>query len=362
VKVGRRCLKLCCEQTPGLPRPTQLSPPRRVQKPTTLSVRREQKDFAANPVGDPPVLAAVPAAAHPRAARRDAETRPDHPSAQGAGRAGTAAPSHPRARSGTSGARWWLRRDQPASKGKDKQSSSRDSQGRDPAADKEPHRWYQTVRGRASRVAPRARPGLPQLGHCHTSLPPRTGATARSALQKLLPLGSAIPPTAAASPPPNKAKTNTELCVHLMHQCQVGSGHHSVRRSLEPGWAQSDGSWLVPSPSQPRGCWAFCSSLQPWQWQSSCFAGSDCWSERGRPAAQAAPRPELTSRFLAKEAKPPELQVHKAPGPLPPSLYTAVGRRQQHLLSLGSREGIKSSAERPRFHSELNISCYQIFS
>lgn len=44
-----------------------------------------------------------------------------------------------------------------------------------------------------------------------------------------------LPPTTAASPPSNKAKTNADLCMHLMHQRQVSSGHRSVCYSLEPG-------------------------------------------------------------------------------------------------------------------------------
>lgn len=40
----------------------------------------------------------------------------------------------------------------------------------------------------------------------------------------------------------------------------------------------------------------------------------------------------------------------------------AAGRHKEHFLSPGSQKGIKSSARRPQFHSDLNASCYQILS
>lgn len=61
-------------------------------------------------------------------------------------------------------------------------------------------------------------------------------AAVLSALQeKNFHLEEHLPPTTAASPPSNKAKTNADLCMHLMHQRQVSAGHRSVCYSLEPG-------------------------------------------------------------------------------------------------------------------------------
>lgn len=40
----------------------------------------------------------------------------------------------------------------------------------------------------------------------------------------------------------------------------------------------------------------------------------------------------------------------------------AAGKHKEHFLSPGSQKGIKSSARRPQFHSDLNASCYQILS
>lgn len=56
-----------------------------------------------------------------------------------------------------------------------KARTGRDPHGRakerDPDANKELHHWHQVVLDHPSHLAPRARPGLPQLGDCHTPLP-----------------------------------------------------------------------------------------------------------------------------------------------------------------------------------------------
>lgn len=84
-------------------------------------------------------------------------------------------------------------------------------------------------------------------------------------------------------------------------------------------------------------------------------------SAAGPRCREAASQPELTPHFFAKGNK-----TSRATGAQStrssPSSHTTVERHQHHFLSLGSRKGIKSSSRRPQFRSELNISCYQIFS
>ena len=134
-----------------------------------------------NPTGDPPVLAAVPAAAHPRAARcntawsREGCTNhllTEQPYTAATGRAGTAAlcptpepsPVPPEHTHGCGG-------DNLPARARTSRGPHRRAEGRNPDANKELYRWYQMVLDSPRHLAPRARPGLPQLGHCHTPVP-----------------------------------------------------------------------------------------------------------------------------------------------------------------------------------------------
>lgn len=194
-----------------------------------------------------------------------------------------------------------------------------------------------------SKLATKARPGLPQLGHGHTSLPhgaveQHYSTLSTSSTRK--PLPPPFPSLCSLS----KAKTNRSLCAPRASMsgqlwAQLCLWLSGARMSVEH--QELAGNQSVHHKPVALG-------------SPHSSPGSD------RAVASQA----VTARAMALNVRgtnPPEPQVPRAPG-LVPSLPAHSWEEASAAASVSwLQKGIKSSTPRPRFHLELNISCYHFF-